>query len=108
MRRFEFVKDASSKYWEIEQSGVSFTVRYGRIGTKGQERVKTFSTEAESASACEKQIKSKQRKGYVEITGASAASTDPVAVPKPAAPKPIIDQKPSAKKLSAKKAAASS
>ena len=47
MRRFELVDGSSAKFWEMTLSGLSFTVRYGRIGTKGQEKEKRFATEAE-------------------------------------------------------------
>lgn len=35
-RRFEFVDEKSSKFWEIRVVGTTVDVRYGKIGTTGQ------------------------------------------------------------------------
>ena len=48
MRRFEFVGGSSAKFWEISVSGNDVKVRYGRIGTSGQELTKSFA-DAEKA-----------------------------------------------------------
>ena len=36
MRTFEFKDDKAYKFWRIELSGKSFTVKFGRNGTAGQ------------------------------------------------------------------------
>jgi predicted DNA-binding WGR domain protein len=41
MRRFEFKEGSSSKFWEVSVSGNTLTVRFGRIGTEGQEKTKS-------------------------------------------------------------------
>jgi uncharacterized protein (TIGR02996 family) len=67
MRRFEFKDAKSQKFWEIELEGDSFTVRFGKIGTDGQVQTKTYASEDKAAAEAEKLIKSKTKKGYVEV-----------------------------------------
>jgi predicted DNA-binding WGR domain protein len=45
MRRFELVEGSSSKFWQVELSGSSFTVTWGRIGTAGQTQEKSFDSD---------------------------------------------------------------
>src|SRR5690606_23609190 len=61
-------KDAKShKFWEIETEGDAFTVRYGKIGTDGQVQTKTYASADKAAAEADKLIKSKTKKGYVEV-----------------------------------------
>jgi uncharacterized protein (TIGR02996 family) len=73
MRSFTYQQDSSSKFWNIELSGKSFTVTYGRIGTKGQTQTKTFKDEAAAQKEHDKLVKEKLGKGYVETTPAAKA-----------------------------------
>ena len=73
MRRFEFVGGTSAKFWEIDQSGLEVTVRFGRLGTDGQTQSKDLGSEAEAADHIAKLIKEKLAKGYIEVTGEQAA-----------------------------------
>ena len=68
-RHFEFIGGASRKFWEISQSGNSFTVRFGRIGTVGQSQTKTFADEARAKREAASLIAEKLKKGYVERPG---------------------------------------
>ncbi len=63
-RRLEFVRGRSSKFWEIAQDGCSITVRYGRIGSRGQTQTKEFDTAERAAHEVEKLTNEKLRKGY--------------------------------------------
>lgn len=89
MERYEFSEGSSDKFWEVEVSGCDLTVRYGRIGTQGQSKEKTFA----SAEAAEKEkaklVKEKTGKGYTLVGGgASVAPTAaPAAASAPATPK---------------------
>jgi predicted DNA-binding WGR domain protein len=67
-RRFEFIGGASQKFWEVSQTGASIAVRFGRIGTAGQEQTKTFADEASAARELERLIAEKIKKGYSETT----------------------------------------
>jgi len=67
---FEYVDYSQNacKFWEIamHSNGLGFQTRYGRIGTKGQTRDKTFPTSQAAQSAYNDIIRQKLRKGYVE------------------------------------------
>jgi predicted DNA-binding WGR domain protein len=41
-RRFEFREGTSNKFWEIERQGDSQIVRFGRMGTDGQTKKRSF------------------------------------------------------------------
>jgi predicted DNA-binding WGR domain protein len=82
MRRFEFVEGSSSKFWEIEEDGSSFTVRWGRIGTSGQSQTKAFADAQKALAEAGKLVKEKLSKGYTEVTTGAVvvpASDRPVA-----------------------------
>jgi len=74
MRRFELVEGKSSKFWEIELSGDSFEVRWGRIGTSGQSQTKSFPTAAKAQAEHDKLVAEKVKKGYSEVGGGEAKS----------------------------------
>jgi predicted DNA-binding WGR domain protein/cell wall assembly regulator SMI1 len=84
MRRFEFKDESSSKFWEVTVSGNTLTVRFGRIGSAGQEKSKTFATPALAQKEQDKLIAEKQSKGYREVRAPSSAKD----VPRAAASKP--------------------
>lgn len=70
MPRYEFKEGSSSKFWEITLSSNTFTTRWGRIGTNGQEKSQTFDTSAEAKKEYEKLVREKEKKGY-ELVGES-------------------------------------
>jgi len=65
-RYFEFVEGTSSKFWEISVAGTDVTVRFGRIGTGGQTKTKSFADEAAAREHADNLIEEKTGKGYVE------------------------------------------
>ena len=65
-RYFELVEGTSSKFWEIQLDGASFTTRYGKIGTAGQQSLKEYASEALARKDYEKLVAEKTKKGYVE------------------------------------------
>jgi DNA ligase-1 len=65
-RYFEFTDDTSNKFWEVSQSGNSITTRWGRIGSTGQNKSKSFPDEKAAANAVAKLIQQKTDEGYVE------------------------------------------
>ncbi len=71
MRRFEYVKGSSSKFWEIEVQGKKVTTRWGRIGTVGQSKSATLGSPALATAATDKQIREKLAKRYTEAKGAA-------------------------------------
>ena len=66
MRRFEFVGGSSAKFWEISVDGTDVAVRFGRIGTGGQQQTKSFADAAKARQHADKLIAEKTGKGYVE------------------------------------------
>ncbi|HQC79478.1 MAG TPA: DUF4132 domain-containing protein [Accumulibacter sp.] len=81
MERYEFSEGGSDKFWEVAVDGETLTVRYGRIGTQGQRKDKTFA----SAEAAEKEkarlIKEKTGKGYTRpATAESGAAAAPASI----------------------------
>ena len=65
-RYFEFISDNSSKFWAVNLAQCAITVRYGRIGTKGQTQTKLFADQATAARTTHRLIREKLRKGYIE------------------------------------------
>jgi DNA ligase 1 len=65
-RRFELDDGSSRKFWEIDVAGETYTVTWGRIGTRGQAKRKTFSSPEAAAADADKRIADKTKKGYVE------------------------------------------
>ena len=68
-RRFEFVEGGSSKFWEVKVEESEQTIRFGKIGTAGQEKVKEFDGAGEAKADTKKLIGEKTGKGYVEVGG---------------------------------------
>ncbi len=64
-QRLEFSDGKSRKFWEIEVSGKSHTVRYGRLGSTGRSVEKTFASNTAAVADAAKQIAAKTSKGYV-------------------------------------------
>ena len=67
MERYELVEGTSSKFWEVEVEGSDLTVRFGRIGTQGQSKTKSFADAAAAQKEWEKLVKEKTGKGYTLI-----------------------------------------
>lgn len=64
VQRYEFKGGGSNKFWETACSGKKVTVRYGRIGTSGQTKFKSFDTPAAAKEHQKKLIGEKLKKGY--------------------------------------------
>jgi predicted DNA-binding WGR domain protein len=60
----EFVEAKSSKFWEITVSGNEQTVRFGRIGSRGQSLTKSFPDHESALADSKRQAQSKRQKGY--------------------------------------------
>jgi predicted DNA-binding WGR domain protein len=65
-RYFEFVAGSSRKFWEISLSGPNVTTRWGRVGTDGQSKTKTFKDAVAAKKEGDKLIAEKISKGYTE------------------------------------------
>jgi predicted DNA-binding WGR domain protein len=65
-RRFEFVGGTSAKFWEVSQASSSVTVRYGRLGTSGQQQTKALPTSDAAQRHVETLVERNLGKGYAE------------------------------------------
>jgi uncharacterized protein (TIGR02996 family) len=68
MRTFEFHRPSSHKFWTIDVHETGFTVTFGKVGTSGQTRAKTYASSDKARSAADRLIREKTGKGYVETT----------------------------------------
>lgn len=97
-RRFEYKSGVSKKYWEIWKAddpfSYKFTTHWGRIGTKGQQKMKQFSYRNERDAAVEKLISQKLKKGYIEVISTLGET---------GGSKPHINMKPAVKAVKKKK-----
>lgn len=85
MQRYELVEGTSSKFWEVELSGADLTVRFGRIGTSGQTKTKTFGDASAAQREWEKLVKEKTGKGYSLVgSGGTLAAVKAAPAPAPA------------------------
>lgn len=66
-RYFEFVEGNSSKFWEITLESTSYTTRYGKIGSSGQQTTKKCASQAVAEKEHDKLVAEKLKKGYVEV-----------------------------------------
>lgn len=74
-RYFELSDDKSSKFWEVTIDGDDVKVRYGRIGSNGQTRTKSFQDSAAAEAHSSLLIDQKTAKGYIETeSGGSSGS----------------------------------
>jgi uncharacterized protein (TIGR02996 family) len=88
MPRYEYAEGASSKFWEINLSGSTFTTTYGKIGAKGQTTLKQFASEAQAKKEYDKLVAEKVKKGYAPVGGKPAKPAKPAESPAAPAPAP--------------------
>ena len=65
-RKFIFKNNTSNKFWIIESNQDTQTVRFGKVGTKGRENTKIFTSEENCLKDSLKLIGKKLKKGYTE------------------------------------------
>jgi predicted DNA-binding WGR domain protein len=56
----------SHKFYEVVVSGKTLTIRYGRIGDKGQTQLKELATHDKALAEAQKKLDEKRKKGYAE------------------------------------------
>lgn len=59
-----FVEGTSSKFWKIVVDGSTHTVTYGKIGTAGTSKTKSFDSAAAASKDANKLVAEKRGKGY--------------------------------------------
>ncbi|MGH1339243.1 MAG: leucine-rich repeat domain-containing protein [Aureispira sp.] len=74
----EYKDEKSSKFWTIEVQDLTHTVTYGKLGTAGQQKTKTFETAEKTNQAAEKLIKAKLKKGYQVVSSSTEEDKEDV------------------------------
>ncbi|MBA3538387.1 MAG: WGR domain-containing protein, partial [Deltaproteobacteria bacterium] len=67
MPRYEFTEGSSSKFWQIDLKGESFTTTFGKIGTSGQTSLKQWKDAATAKKEHDKLVAEKTKKGYALV-----------------------------------------
>jgi Leucine-rich repeat (LRR) protein/predicted DNA-binding WGR domain protein len=87
-----FQEAGSHKFWQISTDGDSHTVSFGRVGTSGQSKTKTFADAKAALKDAEKLIASKKKKGYQEedeeVSATEAVTDDAIEPSEPATAPP--------------------
>jgi predicted DNA-binding WGR domain protein len=63
-KRYEFSDEKSAKFWEVRKVGQKYSVRYGKIGTTGQEKSTMMESGTRAEMKVANMIDSKLKKGY--------------------------------------------
>jgi predicted DNA-binding WGR domain protein len=67
MRRFVLNDRGRYKFWNVELQGSTITFSQGQVGRPaGRSETRSFDSDEQARAECEKQIKEKTDKGYVE------------------------------------------
>lgn len=78
-RRLSLTEGTSDKFWYIDAEGDQVTVSYGRRGTAGTTKTKTYESAQKALADAEKQVAAKVKKGYSDEAGAGDAPLTPAA-----------------------------
>jgi predicted DNA-binding WGR domain protein len=90
VRRWECTDGGSAKFWEAARAGGSVTVRFGRIGSRGQTKVTDLGSELVALSHLKKLIAEKIAKGYREVAAVPDTPGTRSAAQAPAAPTSLV------------------
>ncbi|HIE48857.1 MAG TPA: WGR domain-containing protein, partial [Gammaproteobacteria bacterium] len=74
---YELVNDKSAKFWEVEQQNSTVHLRWGKIGTNGQSKIKELDSQEDAAKEVEKLINQKTKKGYVTAKASTVTTASP-------------------------------
>ncbi|MGH1338030.1 MAG: leucine-rich repeat domain-containing protein [Aureispira sp.] len=86
----EYNDEKSSKFWTITLQDNNHTVTYGKVGTQGQSKTKTFDSVEKAQKDAEKLVKAKRKKGYQEAnTDQEKETTSPEITPNTTADAPL-------------------
>jgi uncharacterized protein (TIGR02996 family) len=74
MERYELVEGSSSKFWEVWTDAETLYVRFGKIGTQGQTKLKKLASDSAATAERAKLVAEKTKKGYALVGGGSGAA----------------------------------
>ena len=91
-RRFVCTEDDANKFWEGAVEGSALTTRWGKVGTAGQSKTKSFPSAQAAQKELEALVREKVGKGYVEERAGGGGTASPPSPPSPgpAAPTPRL------------------
>ena len=72
---YELTDDKSAKFWEVEQKGSAVHLRWGKIGTNGQSKVKELDSKEDATKEIEKLIHQKTKKGYISAKASTVTKS---------------------------------
>jgi uncharacterized protein (TIGR02996 family) len=75
--RLEFVEGTSKKFWEAHVDDTTLIVRWGRIGTTGQEKKYPFKTPRNAREEHDALVQEKLKKGYVRTDAPKQPPREP-------------------------------
>jgi len=75
VKYLNFKDQKTDKFWTIKVHGASYTVRYGKTGSKGTEKTKYFENEEAALKDGQKLLAAKVKKGYVELKPKSSVQS---------------------------------
>lgn len=78
-----FSEGSSNKFWRAKVDGGELTTNWGRVGTDGQSKTKSYGGASDALAELEKQASKKRKKGYVDTAGGGAASEEEAPPPEP-------------------------
>ena len=61
------VEDGAKKFWKIGQEDCRVTIKFGKLGTKGQVQIKDFDTATDAKKYLTSKVKEKTAKGYLAV-----------------------------------------
>ena len=73
-KHLKYIDGNSDKFWQIEVTGLEYTVTYGKNGTSGTSQTKSFETNDACLKTAEKLVAEKEKKGYSETGDVTIAS----------------------------------
>lgn len=77
MQRYELTAGTSAKFWEAGAEDSVLIVRFGRIGTQGQSKTKSFPSAQAAQVELDRLVREKTGKGYRPAGEAARAGPDP-------------------------------
>src|SRR5260221_5207489 len=84
MRRFEFSEGTSNKFWEVSATGKELRIRFGKIGSDGQIKLKQLASPAAAEAEMLRLIAEKTNKGYADVGGKNNGAAKPASDVTPA------------------------
>ena len=75
----EFTDANSAKFWQVSVNAESVITQWGKIGTVGQSKTKSYDSPEAAEKAALKQKNAKLKKGYVKTSSDSSVITHPAA-----------------------------